>query len=173
MGLTRSHVGNVAGTFPALTDLCYSRVTQCGRRIGLTREVWAPRHRYTGPCPLAARLFGPSIADRPQSYGNRRTCGWHGRGSPAAPVSQPSEVGDSLQFLSALLAPANFSARLCQASARTNPRIVGRPKNDAAEPYQKWSFTINRAPVKVSPWKSKVSEFSQAGDLPADTTFFS
>jgi len=45
-----------------------------------------------------------------------------GRGTPAAPVSQPSEVGDSLQFLSALLAPANSSERLWQASARTNPR---------------------------------------------------
>jgi hypothetical protein len=35
-----------------------------------------------------------------------------------------SEVGDSLQFLSALLAPANSSARLCQASAPTNPRSL-------------------------------------------------
>jgi hypothetical protein len=27
---------------------------------------------------------------------------------------------------------------------------VGQSTNDAAKPYQKWSFTIDRAPVKVS-----------------------
>ena len=28
--------------------------------------------------PLRARLFGASISDRRRSYGNRRTCSWHG-----------------------------------------------------------------------------------------------
>jgi hypothetical protein len=39
-------------------------------------EPWLYR-----PVSLAARLFGPSVADRPRSYGNRGTCGWHGQGS--------------------------------------------------------------------------------------------
>jgi hypothetical protein len=47
-----------------------------------------------------------------------------GRGTPAAPGSLRSEVGDGLQFVSALLAPANSSAGLCQASSPTSPRSL-------------------------------------------------
>jgi hypothetical protein len=36
---------------------------------------------------------------------------------------------------------------------------VGQSTNDAAEPYQKWSFTIDWTPVKVSRGESEVSEF--------------
>jgi hypothetical protein len=61
------------------------------------------------------------------------------------PGSQPSEVGDGLQFMSALLAPANPSARLCQASAPTKPTRSSRLRE-------------NRSPVSLgkaqysNPW---------------------
>jgi hypothetical protein len=45
--------------------------------------------------------------------------------------------------------------------------------NNAAEPYQKWSFTIDRIPVKVGPGESEVSEFcARLGTFGRATTFF-
>jgi len=74
------------------------------------------------PRQLRPDMGSPAASGR-ASRANRAapsTC----RGTPAAPGSLPSEVGDGLQFVSALLAPANSSARLCQASAPTNPRSL-------------------------------------------------
>ena len=36
---------------------------------------------------------------------------------------------------------------------------VGQPTNNAAQPYQKWRFTIDWTPVKVSSGESEISEF--------------
>jgi len=68
-----------------------------------------------------------------------------GRGTPDAPGSLPSKVGDGLQFVSALLAPANSSARLCQASAPTNPV----PRTQIASTCSS-RLRENRSPVSLA-----------------------
>jgi hypothetical protein len=56
------------------------------------------------------------------------------------------------------------SAAICRVSQSTN---------NAAEPYQKWSFTIHRTPVKVSPGESEVCELcARLETCGRGTTFF-
>jgi len=75
-----------------------------------------------------------------------------GRGTPDAPGSLPSKVGDGLQFVSALLAPANSSARLCQASAPTNP--VPLPDANCFEPAR---LGFEKT-VRLSHWQGAVQQ---------------
>ena len=79
-------------------------------------------HFPTGTWPI------PSNPGRIQEVatgsGGSAASGRASRATRSAPISQPSEVGDGLQFVSALLAPANSSAGLCQASSPTSPRSL-------------------------------------------------